>query len=620
MSRSSSSPSRVLPLLVLSSAVALLLVAPGGAPAPESGDLEAVEPGTTPGPIAVDFVDGVDLALVRAAADRAGVTLTLATPVSEDEALFTADATDPAAALAVFLADPNVEAAEPVLEMRAFDDVPEELQAVVPHEFDPAEEHAEYADGHGIAEATAAVPAAAAPDPAPRIFGYPNDPMYDRQWNFPMVGAQVGWRAGGGKGVIVAVIDTGVSPLPDLPQERILPGRSFVIGSPTAKDDHGHGTHVAGTIGQATHNGVGTAGIAPNVTILPMKVLGATGGGLSTWIASGIDEAVDQGADVINLSLGGSHSSVIVTAVEKARKAGVIVVAAAGNTGRKGIGSPADAPAAIAVTAVGPTDALAPYSSWGKGVEIAAPGGDKTIPGGGIVQATIEKGGAQQFAEWQGTSMAAPHVAGAAAVLLGAGAQSADEVERFLKTSAATRDDPLKFGAGRLDIGAAVRKLLLVKQGLLFVVGSLLTLGLGMLGALPGRVRTISLLFGGAVAGGLFLLPLLPLPPNMWLGLLGRPLLTWPGPFWSGFPLWQSCLMPVGLAVLLGPSKAIGPLALGLCGGVGGYLLYGAATGGTDLWWMPLGFDRTWLTLNGTLCLLAGMAVAGMQKMRRKES
>ncbi len=243
-------------------------------------------------------------------------------------------------------------------------------------------------------------------------------------------------------------------------------------GHPTAADDHGHGTHVAGTIAQATHNGVGAAGIAPNATILPYKVLSASGGGQSTWIAAAIDDAVDNGAQVINLSLGGGHSDIVVLAVEKARRAGVVVVAAAGNAGREGIGSPADAPAALAVTAVGPDDRIAPYSSWGKGVEIAA----------------------------------------AAAVLFGAGAESADEVERYLKEGAVDADDPLRCGAGRLDVAASVRRLLLSRQGLTFAVGGLLSLGLAGLGSLPGRPRAAAVLAGAVVAGGAFVLPLLPIP------------------------------------------------------------------------------------------------------------
>ncbi|MFZ5480554.1 MAG: S8 family serine peptidase [Myxococcota bacterium] len=558
--------SRALPLTLLFGAAAALWLVPHGSPAPVSGDGVAPSATAAPGTIVVDFADDLDPDEVAEAGRAAGVLFASASEVSEDEALYVADAADAAAALATLRSRGDVEVAEPVVEMQAL--------------------------------------------------GYPNDPAWDKQWNFPMVGAPVGWRVGGGEGVVVAVIDTGVSALPDLPADRILEGRSFVPGAPTAKDDHGHGTHVAGTIAQETNNGVGAAGLAPNVRILPLKVLTSSGFGTSAWIAAAIDEAVDQGADVINLSLGGGHSDVVVNAVEKARKAGVVVVAAAGNSGRQGIGSPADAPSAIAVTAVGPDDALAPYSSWGKGVEIAAPGGNKQIKDGGIVQATIDGKGGQQLAEWQGTSMASPHVAGAAAVLIGAGAQSADEVERFLKTSADGREDPLKFGAGRLDLGAAVRKLLFVKQGVLFAIGATMAFSLAWLGALTGRARAAALWTGAIVAGGLFVLPLLPL--STWLRILSKPLLAWPGPFWSGFPLWQSCAIPLVASLVLGPSLLVGPVAMGLCAGIGGYLLYGAATGGTDLWWMPFGFDRTWLALNGTVCLLAGMAVAGMQKMRRR--
>lgn len=555
--------SRLLPLSLLCAAGGALWFVPHDAPAPETGDAVGITPTSGPGIVAVDFIDGTSAAQAAAS----GLALTYASEVSEDEALFVADVPDMAAALATLAGNPLVEAAEPVIEMSAS--------------------------------------------------SYPNDPLYSRQWNFPLVGAPTGWRVGGGRGVIVAVIDTGVSPLLDLPADRILPGRSFVPGASTAADDHGHGTHVAGTIAQATDNAVGTAGIAPNATILPLKVLTAAGSGRSDWIAAAIDEAVDQGAQVINLSLGGGHSAIVVNAVEKARAAGVVVVAAAGNTGRQGLGSPADATSAIAVSAVGPDDSLAPYSSWGKGVEIAAPGGNKKVEGGGIVQATIDGRGGQQFPEWQGTSMASPHVAGAAAVLFGAGAASASDVERFLKTGAVAHDDPLKFGAGRLDVAASVRRLLFFKQGILFAVGGVMAFALAWLGALPGRPRAVAMLTGAVVAGGVFLLPLLPLPPATWLRLLSLPLLAWPGPFWSGFPLWQSCLLPALFVVFFSPSRFLGPLALGACGGIGAYLLYGAATGGTDLWWMPLGLDRTWLTINGTLTLVGGMAAAGMQKMRR---
>lgn len=164
------------------------------------------------------------------------------------------------------------------------------------------------------------------------LLGYPNDPGAAGQWNLARIGAPTGWRAGGGRGVIVAVIDTGVSPSDEL--LNVLPGKSFVPGTGSAADDHGHGTHVAGTIAQATNNGLGVAGIAPNATILPLKVLSASGSGQTSWIAAAIDDAADQGAQVINLSLGGGHSDVLVKAVERARARGVIVVAAAGRPPR----------------------------------------------------------------------------------------------------------------------------------------------------------------------------------------------------------------------------------------------------------------------------------------------
>ena len=191
--------------------------------------------------------------------------------------------------------------------------------------------------------------------------------MYGRQWNLKAMGAPAAWkRTKQGDGIIVAVVDTGVTKVEDLQGTKVLEGSSFVPGVKKALDDQGHGTHVAGTIAQTTHNGKGVAGVAPKATILPIKVLSGSGSGASPWIASGIDQAVDDGAKVINLSLGGGYSLIIHNAVKKARKKGVIVVAAAGNSGRQGVGYPGGLKETIGVSALGPDGELAPYSSWAR--------------------------------------------------------------------------------------------------------------------------------------------------------------------------------------------------------------------------------------------------------------
>jgi serine protease len=208
--------------------------------------------------------------------------------------------------------------------------------------------------------------------------GFPDDPMYSKQWNMRAIGAPEAWaRTARGAGVVVAVVDTGVSKVEDLGGTTILEGASFVPGTSTAADDQGHGTHVAGTIAQTTNNGKGVTGVAPDATILPVKVLSAQGSGSSGWIAAGIDYAADSGADIINLSLGGGYSAVIHTAIKKARSKGVIVVAAAGNSGRRGVGYPGALAETIGVSVVGPDGLFALYSFYGRGVDIVAPGGDK---------------------------------------------------------------------------------------------------------------------------------------------------------------------------------------------------------------------------------------------------
>jgi serine protease len=307
----------------------------------------------------------------------------------------------------------------------------------------------------------------------------PDDPLYaSRQWHLQRVGAPVAWNYSCGRGVTVAVVDTGVACFDrgpfsrgsDLAGTRCEGGWNFVDDSPEAFDDQGHGTHVAGTIAQTTNNGVGTAGLAFCATLLPVKVLGRHGFGRVTNVAEGIRFAVDGGAQVINLSLGGpTRSRIVGDAVRYALDRGVIVVAAAGNTGKR-VGWPAAVPGVIAVSATDAQDNLASFSSRGPEIALAA-------PGVAVTQQTVCNGGRDRcelFATFDGTSMASPHVAAAAAMVISLGVTDPDHVRATLADSARKRDDRDLFGAGIVDVGAAtarayVRRLLLraVALGLL---------------------------------------------------------------------------------------------------------------------------------------------------------
>jgi subtilisin family serine protease len=210
--------------------------------------------------------------------------------------------------------------------------------------------------------------------------------------------------------VVVAVLDTGVSEVADL-SGQLLPGRTYLAGTVTegADDDHGHGTHVAGTIAAIADNALGVAGVAPETKILPVKVLDSQGSGSSLDIAAAIVWAVDQGAGVLNLSLGGPSVSHYDTAVDYAVQQGVVVVAAAGNSGPtlNTVSYPAALPTTIAVAAIGDTKSPATFSTRGSYVDLAAPGVD-------ILSTYYETG---WYSYSSGTSMAAPHVAGVAALL-----------------------------------------------------------------------------------------------------------------------------------------------------------------------------------------------------------
>ena len=224
----------------------------------------------------------------------------------------------------------------------------------------------------------------------------PNDPKYATdQWHLTRVGAESAWEYGCGRGVTVAVIDTGVACFDkgpftkgtDLAGTRCVPGYNFSGKSDDASDDHGHGTHVAGTIAQTTHNGMGTAGLAYCANLMPIKVLSGSGSGTNTDVAEGIRFAADHGAQIMNLSLGGPFpSAVIAKAVKHAQAKGVLVVAAAGNSGRS-VGYPAAYEGVLAVSATDSNDGLAWFSSRGKQVGIGAPGvsvTQQTVCNGGL--------------------------------------------------------------------------------------------------------------------------------------------------------------------------------------------------------------------------------------------
>lgn len=299
----------------------------------------------------------------------------------------------------------------------------------------------------------------------------PNDPLYEKQWNLRMVNAEAAWKTTRGKGVTVAVIDTGVAieddhrcyRCRDFAETKFVRGYDFVNNDDHPADDHGHGTHVAGTIAESTNNREGAAGLAFEAAIMPIKVLDGMGGGRTSDIARGVRFAADNGAQVINMSLGGPFPDpVLRNACKYAVKKGVVVVCAAGNSSGGRVGYPAAYADCIAVSAVGPTGELAPYSSVGRAVALAGPGGDKSQgEDAGILQNTVltDPDGARSdgYYSFQGTSMASPHVAATAALIISAGVKKPEEVRHILQKSARSKGPAEHYGAGLLDAGAAVK-------------------------------------------------------------------------------------------------------------------------------------------------------------------
>lgn len=338
---------------------------------------------------------------------------------------------------------------------------------------------------------------------------FPNDPGLAKvpggwsklQWNFVGqfgVEAPGAWQnliadhAPGGRGVVVAVLDTGVAYTnrgrfrmsPDFYRYQFVAGWDFVAHNRFPNDRNGHGTDVAGTIAEATNNGKGLTGLAYGVRIMPVRVLDSEGNGDAATIARGVRYAVRHGARVINLSLefpGGITASDIpelISALRYAHRHRVVVVAAAGNEAHSAAAFPARAPNVIAVGASTEHGCLASYSNFGTGVTLVAPGGgpDANLPGDpncnpdlasgrDVFQVTFLGTSPRQFGipgGYEGTSMATPHVAATAALIIASGVlgrhPTPAQVEARLIATARPLGGPSDsrlYGAGLLDAAAA---------------------------------------------------------------------------------------------------------------------------------------------------------------------
>jgi len=309
-------------------------------------------------------------------------------------------------------------------------------------------------------------------------FDVPNDPFWPQQaWHMDMIGLREAWNYSTGEGVTVAIVDTGISGekskypmVPDLKQTCMVPGYNFVDDNNDPYDRNSHGTHVGSSVAESTNNNLGGVGIAYDACLMPLKVLSDSGSGYTEDIAEAIIWATNNGAQVINMSLGGGgYSQVMQNAIDHAVKNNVLVLCAAGNSGRAKIEYPAAQDGCLAIASVGPDGNLAPYSSHGEGGEgifLASPGGNMRDfgPEGGVWQSTVDRNDPHKWGmfPYQGTSMATPIAAGSTALVVSAlleknGDYDREDVIQILASAATDKNDNFRYGHGIVNVAEAVK-------------------------------------------------------------------------------------------------------------------------------------------------------------------
>jgi subtilisin len=277
----------------------------------------------------------------------------------------------------------------------------------------------------------------------------PPPPPQETPWGIDKIEAPAAWAVGRGAGAKVCVVDTGADAShPDL-GANIVAGRNFTGGGPFAnnvdpnkwQDGNGHGTHVAGTVA-AIDNSIGVVGVAPEASLVIAKGLSDSGSGYASWLSEAIKWCGAQGAQVVNMSWGSSSASSTIHDALKSIAANTVLVAASGNSGGSQPGYPARFPEVIAVGATDSSDVVASWSNDGEDVLAPGVGVKSTVPGGG-------------YDTYSGTSMASPHAAGVAALIIGSGTTSPGAVRSTLSSTADAVAGGVRINAASA-VGASV--------------------------------------------------------------------------------------------------------------------------------------------------------------------